>query len=158
MSATTMGEAMKDEIKQGFDSAFAKLRARDDAARRADEQRISERAKFETAYRTAVENVIVPALEEVRRLLEAQKWISRVSRVEHNLEVTLEAQGDKHAIDAKQRPHISFSRDPHEPQMNVHTETGQQGDGGGKYPLEAITADLIQEHALKFVQRLADGH
>ena len=150
---------MKDEIKQGFDSALAKLRARDDAARRADEQRISERAKFETAYRTAVENVIVPALEEVRRLLEAQKWVCQVNRIEHKLEVTLEAhQGDMHAVEAKRRPHISFSQDPHEPQMNVYTLTPQQSGGEGKYPLDAITADLIQEHALKFVQRLADGH
>jgi hypothetical protein len=148
---------MKDEIKHGFDAVIAKAAAREAESKETRKQQVSERERFELAYRRALENVIMPALQEIARdVLEPAGWTCHVSRIEFDLQATLEVyRGDMKGVAGLGRPHIMFTQDRHEPKMHVMTSTQYQGGPEASYGAEEITTDLVQRHALMFFQRLA---
>jgi len=150
---------MKDETKKAFEAAVAKSRGRETRAAQAQEKQINARKQFEAKYRTAVEDVIVPALKEIAQdILEPDGWTCDVRRVELRLQVTLEVyRGDMKAVGGRERPHISFSQDDASSQMNVYASTPSQGGPSGTYPVDAITIEVVQREALKFFQRLTGG-
>jgi hypothetical protein len=149
---------MKDDTRKAFEAAIAKVHARDAEVQTVQEKHFSERQRFETDYRRAVVSVILPALQEVALdVLEPAGWTCHVRSTELD-QVTLEVyRGDMKSVSGSQRPNLSFSQDRLAPKMNVYAGTQSQGGSEASYALEAITPDLIHEHALKFFESLADG-
>ncbi len=143
---------MKKEIQDAIEKAVAGFEARIAEQRRAHERQVIEQHKFEAEWRRVRDDVVVPALRQVRDLLVPTGWNCEVRISDKNHEVRLLIYRDK-MVTATGRPYVGF-----EPGTNlVKVCITTQGSGGeeSQFPLSQIDEDFVQTCASKFFERLA---
>ena len=147
---------MKDETKAAFDKALQTYDTRKTEAAKAHQKQVTAREQFENQYRQVRDGVIVPALKEIAtQILAPRGWQCDVQTNDKGIAATLEVyRGKMLGIDQRSRPHISFTADPHQAAMSVHTSTQNQGGSDGSCGLSGVTSEFVQEKVLKFFQRL----
>lgn len=153
---------MKDAIKKGFEEAISKRSKADADHQAVQAKRHSEREQFEQQWAALFQSLITPALEEVdEQVLEPAGWTTRIESVldeKTRMQVGIKFvifKGDMRGMGGLHtRPELSFRSDIAANQIWVHMSSASQAGSDGNFKLEQVTADLVQEKALKFFQRL----
>jgi hypothetical protein len=143
---------MRDDISASFEQAVAHAKEREKAAE-----------AFEVAFHTSCEKVIVPALNEVREMLQAAGWTCQVSssvigdedhedritgvRLEVNKETTVFRE---HKLEI--RGHVAFRRLPNQV-IAIYVVTSHKEESAAK--LSEITHDSVQRTALAFFRKVS---
>jgi hypothetical protein len=105
------------------------------------------------------QNVVVPALEQIRDELRLDGWMAEVwTSDEEDWHATLEIyKGNMVAAGGRAKPRISFSILPYSQSVTITAYSISQGVGSESKPLGEITEEFVQAEALEFFKRLASG-
>ena len=154
---------MKEEIRKRLQAAIDKRSKSDADQEKSLATRESERAEFEDQWAAKVQAVVIPALEEMdEEMLKPAGWTVKIEpAVEEKGRKQVGVKfivykGDMRGMGgADTRPELTFRSDRAASQIWVNMATASQTGADGNFKLEDVTADLVQEKALKFVERLA---
>ena len=147
---------MKKEVRDTLEKAIAGFEKR----REAEQQRLRERERFETEWGRVRTVVVVPALEEIKALLNNAGW---------HCEVRLEKDQGVHfttyrgnmkvgvGVGGSERPYMSFQPDKSKSTVLLYVATIGSGGPLGSLALDQITEDFVQTEASKFFERVASG-
>jgi hypothetical protein len=147
--------AMKDSIRERFEKAIKANKGSEQAARTEHQRIQDERRKFEAGWATGTISTVVPALEEiVSKILIPNGWEGGV-RQEQSKVIFEAYKGDMHAINqGPDHPALVISPDPSENGVVVVMTTTLISAPVGTFNLEPLTADLIQDYAARFFEKL----
>jgi hypothetical protein len=147
---------MKKEVQEALEAAIAGFEKRQEA----EQQRIRERERFETEWTRVRTVVVVPALEEIKALLNKAHWQCEIRpEKEQGIHFTIYRETMKAGIGAggSERPYMSFQPEKLKNAVLVYVATIGSGAGLGSFALDQITEDFVQAEASKFFVRLASG-
>ena len=150
---------MKEDIKADFEKLLTTYDTRQVEGAKVRQAQVTAREQFERQYRQFRDSVMVPALKEIAtQVLEPRGWRCDVRTSDKDVTATLEVyRDDMYGIDNRTRPHIKFSAESYQPKMSVYASTPNQGGPEGSYDFSELTAELVQDRALKFFKRLVIG-
>jgi hypothetical protein len=147
---------MDEQIKSRFEQVlrhYADIISERDAALLREK---TAREQFEITFRAAVDNVILPAANQVKELVAPTNWICLATKSDNGLSAKVEIyQGNMKAMTGE-RPHIKLLATLKA--NNVQIYTASQTSGGSKQStikVEEITERIVQEHLLALVEKLA---
>jgi hypothetical protein len=143
---------MKKEIKDALEKAIADFDTHVAERQRAHERQVVEQNKFEAEWRRVRDDVVVPALRQVRDLLVRAGWKCEVRISDKNHEVRLLTYRDK-MVTATGRPYVGFEPGANLVKVRITTQ-GYSGEEG-QFPLGQINEDFVQTCASRFFERLA---
>jgi hypothetical protein len=148
---------MKDDTKAKFEQAIGGYVAAAQHAKDESDHKLSARQQFEMQWRENRDAVVIPALTQIAELLRSKGWQCQITSTDAEHGVTIDVyQGLMRGVAGSGRPHIAFKADPHSARIIVHSTTqsvsSPEGTGGFGIPL---TEEVVQQHVLKFFQRLA---
>jgi hypothetical protein len=158
---------MKDKLKASFENVLSDYDARAQDAQRQQDQKATDRRKFEAECRRVMEAVIVPALDQAaREVLRPHGWICEItsptppqsppSSRPREVEVRMNVYRDSMTgVAGTGRPHLSFVADDFAAKVRIRYATTNQSSGGGEgFDLGTINEGFVQDQLLRFVQRL----
>jgi len=151
---------MKPEIKAAFKEAAQQYDARIAAQKKAEEQRNPDREEFEARWYSARQNIVVPALEQIRDELRRHGWIAEVwtsDAVDQHATLEIFKGSNMVAAGGRTKPRISFSILPHSQSVTIAAYSISQGGGSESKPLGEITGEFVQAKVLEFFERLTSG-
>jgi hypothetical protein len=147
---------MKREVQDALETAIAGFEKRQDA----EQKRLREREKFETEWSRNRTAVVVPALEEIKALLNKAGWQCEVRpEKDQGIHFTIYRENMKAGIGAggSERPYMSFQPEKVKNAVLVYVATIGSSAGLGSFVLDQITEEFVQAEAAKFFERLASG-
>jgi len=147
---------MKKEVQDALEMAIAEFETRQEA----EQQRLRERESFEAEWTKVRTAVVVPALEEIKALLEKAGWRCEVRpEKEQGVHFTIYRENMKAGLGAggSERPYMSFQPEKSKSTVLVYVATIGSGAGLGGFALDQITEDFVQVEASKFFVLLASG-
>jgi hypothetical protein len=148
---------MKDSIRERFKKAIEAYKESEQAVRTEQQHVQDERRKFEAGWAAATISIVVPALEEIAsKFLIPNGWEGAVKR--ENVQVIFEvSKGDMLSMHGGfRRPTLTISPNTSENGFVATIVTTNTGAPIGSFTLENLTADLIQEYAAKFFEKLSE--
>jgi hypothetical protein len=113
------------------------------------------REQFETSFRAAVDNVILPAANHVKELVEPTNWICLATKSDNGLSAKVEIYQDNMKARTGERPHIKILAALKA--NDVHFYTASQTSGGSKQDtmkVEEITERIVQKYLLALLEKL----
>jgi len=122
---------VKEEIKAAIERAANEYDARADAAKQQRDKKSIERQQFEAGYRCKRDDVILPALGALAKILEPHEWTCKISDRER---------GQRGA------PIHSFSADVGLMRVTIYTVTQTQVVPKATCLLAELTEDLVDKH------------
>ncbi len=150
---------MKSEIREAFRKAASVYEARQADQQRAQENKVSERQRFEAEWRRVVDRILKPALEQIsQEILGPANWTSEVRTLDSDRAITMQVyKGTMFAQGSSKRPSITFAADAYSPKINVASQSITQGGGQGSVELSQVTEEFIQAKVLQLFERLTSG-
>jgi len=150
---------MDEQLKSRFEQALQQYA---DVTKERDAVLLREktaREQFETSFRAAADNVILPAAVQVKELVAPEKWICLATKSDNGLLVKVEFYQDNMKATTGERPHIKIVAALKA--NNVQISMISQSTGGSKQSttkVEEITELIVQEHLLALMEKLvAEG-
>ncbi len=150
-----MDKQLKSRFEQVLQQYADVIRERDAALLREK----TAREQFETSFRAAVDNVILPATAQVKELVAPTNWICLATKSDNGLSAKVEIYQGNMKATTGERPHIKILAALKA--NNVQISMASQSTGGSKQStmnVEEITELIVQEHLLALIERLvAEG-
>ena len=150
---------MDKELKSGFEQALQQyadvINERDGALLREK----TAREQFETSFRAAVDNIILPAAAEVRELVAPDKWICLATKSDNGLLAKVEIYQDNMKAATGERPNIKIlaAAKANDVQISMVSQSSV-GSKQSTIKVEEITERSVQEHLLALMEKLvAEG-
>lgn len=150
--------ALADDVKDAFRELIQQCDAREQAALHERQRAARAVADFENDFRTVIEQIVVPTLEEVASLLGRAGWTCRTvpSSVDADVGVSFEVwRPTMTAVTGSALPHIAFSSIPERLTVGVSAFTRLGGNGRPEYRLEEISIEFVARQTLLFFRQLA---
>jgi hypothetical protein len=147
---------MDEQIKSRFEQVlrhYADVISERDAAQLREK---TAREQFETSFRAAVDNVILPAANQVKELVAPTNWICLATKSDNGLSAKVEIYQGHMKATTGERPHIKILAALKANDVQIYTAS--QTSGGSKQSamkVEEITERIVQEHLLTLVEKLA---
>jgi hypothetical protein len=117
------------------------------------------REQFETSFRAAVDNVILPAATQVKELVAPTNWICLATKSDNGLSAKIEIYQGNMKATTGERPHIKIMAALKA--NDVQLSMASQSSGGSKkstMKVEELTERIVQENLLALVEKLvAEG-
>jgi hypothetical protein len=145
---------VKEDIKAAIEKAAKEYGARADTAKQQRDKELIERQQFEAGYRRKKDDVILPALEALAKILEPHEWTCKISDVEAASTKFEASRGNMKGASAA-RPYISFSADAGLMRITIYTVTQTQVVPKTTCLLAELNEDLVDKHLLSFFEKLA---
>ncbi len=150
---------MEKQLKSRFEQVLQQyadvIRERDAALQREKTARV----QFETSFRAAVDNVILPAATQVKDLVAPTNWICLASKSDNGLSAKIDIYQGNMKATTGERPHVKILAALKA--NDVQISTASQSSGGSKQStmkVEELTERIVQEHLLALVEKLvAEG-
>ncbi len=150
-----MDKQLKSRFEQVLQQYADVIRERDAALLREK----TAREQFETSFRAAVDNVILPATAQVKELVAPTNWICLATKSDNGLSAKVEIYQGNMKATTGERPHIKILAALKA--NNVQISMASQSSGGSKQStmtVEEITELIVQEHLLALIEKLvAEG-
>ena len=144
---------MKEEIKAAIERAAKEYDERASAAKQQRDRELIERQQFEAGYRRTRDDVILPALGALTKILESHDWTCKISDGE-GASIKLEVfRGNMKGVSAA-RPYTSFSADAGLMRVTIYTVTQTQVVPKTTCLLAELTEDSVDKHLLSFFEKL----
>ncbi len=150
---------MEKQLKSRFEQVLQQyadvIRERDAALQREKTARV----QFETSFRAAVDNVILPAAAQVKDLVAPTNWICLASKSDNGLSAKIDMYQGNMKATTGERPHVKILAALKA--NDVQISTASQSSGGSKQStmkVEELTERIVQEHLLALLEKLvAEG-
>jgi hypothetical protein len=151
--------SMADDVKNAFTQLIEQCEACEEAAHQERQRAGKAEADFENAFRSVMEQIIVPTLNEVGSLLRQSRWTCKtvLSSPDTGVGVTFEASRPAmKAVADRGLPHITFSSVPEHQKVGISSFSGLSGNGRPEYRLEEISSDFVARQTLLFFRQLTN--
>jgi hypothetical protein len=150
-----MDEQLKSRFEHVLQQYAVVIKVRDAALLREK----MDREQFEASFRAAVDNVILPAANDVKELVTPTNWIRLTTKSDNGLSAKVEIyQGNMKAATGE-RPHVKILAAAKANDVQIYIAS--QRTGGSKQStakVEDITERMVQEHLLTLLETLvAEG-
>jgi hypothetical protein len=114
-----------------------------------------DREQFEASFRTAIDNVILPAAAQVKELVAPTNWVCLATKSDNGLSAKVEIyQGNMKAATGE-RPHVKLLAAAKANHVQIYIAS--QSTGGSKQntvKAEEITEQMVQEYLLALLETL----
>jgi len=144
---------VKEDIRAAIEKAATEYGARADAAKQQRDKELIERQQFEAGYRRRRDDVILPALGALTKILEPHQWTCKISDGEAASTKLEVFRGNMKGASAA-RPYISFSADAGPMRVTINTVTQTQVVPKATCLLAELTEDLVAKYLLSFFEKL----
>jgi hypothetical protein len=144
---------LNEDIKAAFEKAAKEYQARVDAAKQQRDQELNERQQFETGYQRRKDDVILPALRVVTKILEPHGWTCKINDSAASTKFEVFRENMRAANSA--RPHITFNGDAGSRQVTIYSATQTQVVPKVTRLLNELTDEVVTKHVLEFFGKLA---
>jgi hypothetical protein len=165
-----MGKAMESRTRKSIEGILDGFNSRVEAARREAERRMIERRIFLAEFSERMRTVIRPTMEQVGDLLTSRGHEFEITEEEESVEAngkTANAAITLRIYPYAERPahtqlggcpHLAIRANSPRNTIYVHESIMMPGSGGhagtaGEYELDAVTADMVEQHILSVLVR-----
>ncbi len=150
---------MDEQLKSRFDHVLQQyadvIKERDAALLREK----TAREQFEASFRTAVDNVILPAATKVKELVTPTNWVCLATKSDNGLSAKVEIYQGNMKATTGERPHVKILAASKTNDVQVYVAS--QSSAGSKQStvkVEVISERSVQEYLLALLERLvAEG-
>ncbi len=140
---------MKEQLKSALQSIFDKNEAIEDAAHKAQAERIARESEFQTRFMQKSEEVIKPALREIVDYIKSRGTNARILE---------NASGPSRSVDLELNmgsveggPILRFIGETISGKVRIYVSPMVQRKRDEEMDLDSINADLVQDRAVTFI-------
>jgi len=156
---TTENFEMDEQLKSRFEHVlqhYADVIKERDAALLREK---TDREQFEASFRAAVDNVILPAANQVKELVTPTNWVCLATKSDNGLSAKVEIYQGNMKATTGERPHVKIlaAAKANDVQISVASQRSA-GSKQSTAKVEDITERMVQEHLLALLETLvAEG-
>jgi endo-alpha-1,4-polygalactosaminidase (GH114 family) len=150
-----MDEQLKSRFEHVLQQYAEVIKERDAALLREK----TAREQFEVSFRSAVDNVILPAAAQVKELVARTHWVCLATKTDNGLSAKVEIyQGNMKAATGE-RPHIKLLAASKANDVQIYvTSQSSAGSKQTTMKVEEITEPVVQQYLLALIEKLvAEG-
>jgi len=150
-----MDEKLKSRFEHVLQQYADVIKERDAALLREK----TDREQFEASFRSAVDNVILPAANQVKELVAPTNWVCLATKSDNGLLAKVEIYQGNMKATTGERPHVKIlaAAKANDVQISVASQRSA-GSKQSTAKVENVTERMVQEHLLALLQTLvAEG-